>query len=282
MAEAAGGVAGAPQLRPRVLVVAGTDSSGGAGIARDVETLAAFRVSASLAVTAVTAQTHAEVRAVEILKPALVAAQMRTALEAGPIGAVKIGMLATADTVAAVAECLEDWPDLPVVLDPVIASSSGRPLISEEGVALLLARLLPRAALVTPNLPELSILADALPDARDPALAGQDPVDATAARLLAQGCRALLIKGGHAEGREAVDRLLRPGVKPLIFRAPRHAGSMRGTGCMLASAIAAGLASGQDLPMAIAAGKAYLSARFVEAGEQSLLHSFSGQSVPAL
>ncbi|OLP54824.1 hypothetical protein BJF92_13525 [Rhizobium rhizosphaerae] len=281
MAEAAGGVAGAPQLRPRVLVVAGTDSSGGAGIARDVETLAAFRVSASLAVTAVTAQTHAEVRAVEILKPALVAAQMRTALEAGPIGAVKIGMLATADTVAAVAECLEDWPDLPVVLDPVIASSSGRPLISEEGIALLLARLLPRAALVTPNLPEISILADALPGTPDPARAGLDPDDA-AARLLAQGCRALLIKGGHAEGREAVDRLLRPGVKPLIFRAPRHAGSMRGTGCMLASAIAAGLASGQDLPMAIAAGKAYLSARFAEAGEQSLLHSFSGQSVPAL
>ena len=258
------GMPGTPRLRPRVLVVAGTDSSGGAGIARDVETLAAFGVQASLAVTAVTAQTHAEVRAVQIMPPALVTAQMRAALEAGLIRAVKIGMLATAKTVAAVAECLEEWPDLPVVLDPVVASSSGRPLISEEGVALLLARLLPRAALVTPNLPELFVLSRARPETIGTLKADPDPIDA-AACLLEQGCQALLVKGGHEEGHEAVDRLLRPGAEPLTFRAIRHAASLRGTGCMLASAIAAGVACRQDLPAAIAAGQDYLSARFAEA-----------------
>ncbi|OLP58009.1 hypothetical protein BJF93_13245 [Xaviernesmea oryzae] len=264
---------------PRVLVIAGADSSGGAGVARDLETLSAFGVRACLAVTAVTAQTHREVTEISAVAPALVAEQMRTAFAADAVHAVKIGMLATSGTVAAVADALDAWPDVPVVLDPVIASSSGRLLLSEDGLATLLQRLLPRATLVTPNLPELGLLAAGLaaapdasrsapkgaPAARENA-AGLQGVSAAiaspAARLLAHGAAALLVKGGHDEGDEAIDCLLRTGQPAQRFASARLPVSLRGTGCMLASAIAAGLARSEDLTDAVSQGKAYLTRRF--------------------
>lgn len=241
---------------PHVLVVAGSDSSGGAGIARDIETIAAFGLRACLAVTAVTVQTHAAVMKVEPCGAELIEAQMRAALEANRIGAIKIGMLGAAGAVAAVARVLSDHADLPVVLDPVIAASSGKALLADAAIGSLRRDLMPRCALVTPNLPELALLTGCAP-ARDEAEIG-----AQAHGLMESGAPALLVKGGHGQGAHAVDFLFRQGRPPVRFEGPRLPGTMRGTGCLLASAIAAGLAGGNDLEAGIAAAKTCLAARW--------------------
>lgn len=237
----------------RLLCIGGLDSSGGAGLLRDAATAAEFGVACAAAATAITAQSDRAVTAVHPVPPDQVAAQIRAAAEAG-IGAVKIGMLGWAATVEAVAAAL---PEAPLVLDPVLAASSGRSLLDAAGLQALLARLLPRAALVTPNLPELARLAAAL--GLDPAAGEAEAV----AALRARGAAAVLVKGGHAApGDGCEDRLhLGPG-HVIAFAGPRFAGTLRGTGCQLASAIAAGLARGADLPAAVAAARAAVERRF--------------------
>lgn len=235
-----------------VLVVAGSDSSGGAGIARDVETIAVFGLRACLAVTAVTVQTHDAVERVEQMPPDLIAAQMRAAFAANAIAAVKIGMLGSVDAVTAVASVLASRLPLPVVLDPVLASTSGRALLPMAAVEILKRRLMPLCTLVTPNLPELALLSG------KPAAASEAGIIDQAGSLFESGVHALLVKGGHGEGNRSVDLLLRAGSKPSRFEAPRLDVSMRGTGCMLASAIAAGLALGDDLETAIGKAKSHV------------------------
>ncbi|MCV9962753.1 hydroxymethylpyrimidine/phosphomethylpyrimidine kinase [Pararhizobium sp. BT-229] len=236
---------------PHVLVVAGSDSSGGAGIVRDIETLAAFGVKASIAITAVTVQTHKEVRRVDAVSPDCVVEQMRAALSANPVAAIKIGMLANDATISAVTSVLVEHPDIPVVLDPVLASTSGGTLLTPEAKAPLL-RLFEHCALITPNLPELRQLV-ALGETGTPEGAAEQ-----ARHLIAGGARAILVKGGHGDGLESVDILVLPGQADQSFVAPRLAASMRGTGCMLASAIAADLAAGADLATAITTAKAFV------------------------
>lgn len=261
---------------PRVLIIAGSDSSGGAGIVRDVETVTTFGLKAAVAVTAVTAQSDRRVSAVQAMEPGLVAAQMEAALESGLVGAVKIGMLADAGIVAAVSDILEQHPTLPVVLDPVLASTSGRTLLERDGMRLMIERLLPRADLVTPNLPELELLT------------GWKGVEPSLQALLQFGIRAALIKGGHANdaadgttiGSEPLlpksnaeictDLLIRPGLAPVAFDAPRLPGTLRGTGCMLASAIACGLASGRDLEASIRVAKGYVTAAFKDSQREAI------------
>ncbi|WP_341486342.1 hydroxymethylpyrimidine/phosphomethylpyrimidine kinase [Pararhizobium sp. A13] len=243
--------------RPHVLVVAGSDSSGGAGIVRDIETLAAFGVKASAAVTAVTVQTHRGVQHVDDIPAERVAQQMRAALTANQVDAIKIGMLASAATITAVASVLTDHPDIPVVLDPVLASTSGSVLLAPNAKASL-HRLFRQCALITPNLPELSHLT---------APAGGAPTEdaiAQARRLVAAGVQAVLVKGGHGDGLQSVDVLVQAGHAVQCFGAPRLAASMRGTGCMLASAIAARLASGDDLVTAVSDAKAFVHDRLAE------------------
>lgn len=242
-----------PHPLPSVLVVAGSDSSGGAGLSRDVETVAAFGLRAAVTVTAVTVQTHGEVRAVELLPPALVARQMAAALEAESIGAVKIGMLGTGETGEAVASVLEEHAHLPAVLDPVLAASSGGALLEPQAIAVLRNRLFPTCALVTPNWPELARLTGNQPAESEEEAASQGDA------LLALGCRALLVKGGHAPGSRSTDILLRPGHPPARFDAPRLQARMRGTGCVLSSAIAVGLARGLGLEECIEEGKKYVT-----------------------
>jgi len=242
-----------------VLVVAGTDSSGGAGIARDVETVATFGLRACLTVTAVTVQTHGAVERVEQMPPDLIAAQMCAAFASNAMAAVKIGMLGSVDAVTTVASVLASRLPLPVVLDPVLASTSGRALLPMDAVEVLKRRLMPLCTLVTPNLPELALLSGK-PVATDEAgIIGQ------AGSLFESGVAALLVKGGHAEGDRSVDLLLRAGQKPSRFEAPRLDVGMRGTGCMLASAIAAGLALGDDLDAAIGRAKDHVFGKLSEA-----------------
>lgn len=241
---------------PHVLVIAGSDSSGGAGIARDIETVAAFGVRICVAVTAVTAQTHDGVSSVEFMSAELVADQMSTALAANRVAAIKIGMLGTARTVAAVTSVLRSLPDIPVVLDPILASSSGRSLLELDAIGPLKADLMPLCTLVTPNLIELALLCDAETATTDDALAKQSQ------HLLLDGARAVLVKGGHAQGRHSTDVLFRPDQPPVRFDAPRLMGEMRGTGCALSSAIAAGLVLDLSLAECVGRAKQYVFKKY--------------------
>ncbi|MBS0556131.1 MAG: bifunctional hydroxymethylpyrimidine kinase/phosphomethylpyrimidine kinase [Proteobacteria bacterium] len=229
------------------LTIAGSDSSGGAGIATDLKTFAASGVHGLAAITAVTAQTERGVRAIQRIPAAHVRAQIEAAFEDFPIGAIKIGMLGAAPIVRAVVQALRAAPDCPIVLDPVLASSSGAALLSTAGVRVLRDELVPLATLLTPNLPEAQILLGR--KIRDPAQAAQ--------HLRALGANAVLLKGGHARGREVCD-VLADARGVMEFRHPRLPIHARGTGCALASAIAAGLARGRTMRTAITNAEAFL------------------------
>ncbi|MBO0664074.1 hydroxymethylpyrimidine/phosphomethylpyrimidine kinase [Jiella sp. MQZ9-1] len=247
--------------RPVILAIGGTDSSGGAGLAADIRTARDHGIAARLTVTAVTAQSDRAVGQVLTMPPALVGEQVALALEDGQVAAVKIGMLSDAAVIAAVAEALRGYTG-PIVLDPVIAASSGGLLLSEAGLDALIAVLVPRVTLVTPNLPELAILAARLgvmqPDAAGTADDHTQHATGVSA-LLTTGVRAVLVKGGHAGGAEAVDTLYRSGEpNPFSLPAPRLNASLRGTGCALASAIACRLADGDALEDACRIAKTYV------------------------
>jgi hydroxymethylpyrimidine/phosphomethylpyrimidine kinase len=251
--------------RPAVLVIAGSDSSGGAGLTRDVRSLEAMGADALCALTAVTAQTDARVLAVHPVPAAQVRAQIEAAFAARRIGAVKIGMLVDRATLEAVADALGNAPAVPVVLDPVLRASSGAALLEDERYERLRARLFPLTTLLTPNLPEAAELAGAVPEP-DPAPAR---IIGWARRLLEQGVRAVLVKGGHGSGPQAADVLVQPDCEPLWLSAPRLAATRRGTGCALASAIAAGLAAGEDLAAACRRGRAHVRERLAEVEDGS-------------
>jgi hydroxymethylpyrimidine/phosphomethylpyrimidine kinase len=237
-------------VRPTVLVIAGVDSSGGAGLTRDVCVLADFDVDALCAVTAVTAQSNSRVNAVHHMPPEVVGAQIAAAFDTREIGAIKIGMLGVRATVEAVLEALPSR--VPIVLDPVLAASSGGVLLDTNGQRTMRERLFPRVTLVTPNVPEAATLLGEDPANTEPELIAQ------AQRLLALGPRAVLIKGGHAIGEEAVDLLVSGNIPAQRIASRRVNGIRRGLGCTLASAIAAGLASGMSLAEACERAKRYI------------------------
>ena len=240
------------RIRPAVLVIAGSDSSGGAGIARDLKVLADSGCDALCAISAVTAQTHGHLVSVHHVPPEIVRTQIRAALESTAVGAIKIGMLGTSATVSAVADSLPRGNTIPIVLDPVLLSSSGGVLLDEDGRLEMRTRLFPLATLLTPNIPEAASLCGTPPAASREALLAQ------AQALLATGARAVLLKGGHASGTEAADLLLTANGTPQWIASPRLHARARGTGCALASAIAAGLAHGSSLEDACRSGKRYV------------------------
>lgn len=238
-------------MKPCVLVIAGSDSSGGAGVLRDAEAVIRLGLRASVAVTAVTAQTDRRVVAVGPMPPRLVEAQMETALESGAVAAVKIGMLAARGIVETVASVLRRHAHIPVVLDPVLVASSGRVLLENDAIAPLKRDLLPLCRLITPNWPELAVLSDNAPAPNEEEALRQADL------LLDAGCGAVLVKGGHAPDAErSTDILVSPNASPRRFDAPRINASLRGSGCMLASGIAAGLAAGRPLAESIDVAKA--------------------------
>ena len=237
--------------RPAVLTIAGSDSSAGAGLQADLRTLAAHGVHGATAVTAVTAQNTRSVVAVDPVSPAMVTAQIRAVFDDYEIGAVKTGMLATAAVVEAVCEALEARLGPPLVVDPVIAATSGRRLLDEDAVALVRDRLLRRARVVTPNRFEAAVLAgrpvDSLGDARR-----------AAARIRARGAAAAIVTGGHFDTDESVD-VLDDGGAVVELRGPRIVSRhTRGTGCTFSAAVAAGLATGLPLAEAAARAKRYV------------------------
>lgn len=245
-------------MKRPVLLIGGVDSSGGAGIARDLLAVHDAGQTARIAVTAVTAQTDRRVRAVEPVSADMLAAQIETALEDG-IGAIKIGVLCNAALIRVVAAHL---PDVPIVLDPVLCSSSGHRLLEPEGIQALIELLLPRATVLTPNLPELAALKSALQ--MDQASERIDVVEA----LLGRGCHGVLLKGGHDQHSDvSTDVLYRTDYPAISFCSPRYPVDLRGTGCQLASGMASALADGKRLPEAVTAARCSLEDRFRRAQE---------------
>lgn len=236
----------------RVLIVAGSDPTGAAGLQADVKTVTALGGYACAALTAVTVQTGARVTRVEALPPDLVRAQIEAALSDIGADAVKIGMLANAGIVAAVADALEPVaPRMPVVLDPVLAATSGGGLLDADALDILRKRLFPLVAVLTPNLPEA---------ARLTGLSVETMTDRTAAgqALRAFGSTAVLVKGGHGTEDRVTDLLVTED-ESIPFESTRLPGrDTRGTGCALASGIAAGLAEGLSLREAVARARAYV------------------------
>jgi hydroxymethylpyrimidine/phosphomethylpyrimidine kinase len=237
----------------RVLIIAASDSSGGAGLTRDVATLAELGVEARCAVTAVTVQTDREVRAVHALAPELIAAQIRAALAAGDIGAIKVGMLGQREAVGALLETLPARDEVPIVLDPVLAASSGGTLLDEDGQRALRTELLPQITLLTPNIPEAAALLQ-----RPIGDAGIEQLEEQARRLLQFGPRSVLLKGGHAHGAQVIDLLAVEGQPVRHLTIPRVPRQRRGTGCSLSSAIAAHLAAGRSLVQACSDAQTYV------------------------
>ena len=237
----------------RVLIVAGSDSGGGAGIQADLKAVTMLGGFGMTAITALTAQNTLGVFGIHPVAPDFVIQQMRVVLDDLGADVIKIGMLGSAEITEAVADFLETIPDIPVVLDPVMISTSGSALLDHLGMLAMKQRLLPRAAIVTPNLREAEALTGR------PA-ATLDDMEAVAAELLSAGAQSVLVKGGHLEGDELVDLLMASGLRA-EFRHPRiDTRHTHGTGCTLASAIAAGLAQGLTLPQAVEIGCAYVQA----------------------
>lgn len=240
-------------MTPIALTIAGSDSGGGAGIQADLKTFSALEVYGASVITALTAQNTLGVQGVFAVPPHVVAEQIDSVFSDLRIDAVKIGMLAAPEVIEVVAERLDRWRASNVVLDPVMVAQSGDPLLQPAAVATLTRLLLPRAALVTPNLPEAARLLTR-PQARS-----ETEMAEQGRALLALGARAVLMKGGHAEGNEAVDLLVMSD-RVERFAAPRIAtGNTHGTGCSLSSAIAAGLAKGLALEEAVAEAKTWLT-----------------------
>lgn len=234
------------------LTISGSDSSGGAGVQADLKTFAAFGVYGASAITAITAQNTQGVTAIAPLSADLVTAQIEAVAGDIQVHATKVGMLATAAIVEAVGAAIEDL-ELPLlVLDPVLVSSSGGRLLDADGVQVLCTELLPRARVVTPNIPE----AEALSGRRVTSAAD---ARRAAARLHEMGAAAVIITGGHATGSEVVD-LLYDGSAFTEVRIGRVAvGRTHGTGCTFASAVAAGLALGLELADAASRAQRYVA-----------------------
>ncbi len=247
-----------PQTTPgraSVLSIAGSDSGGGAGIQADLRTIAAHGLHPLTAITALTAQHTRGVTAVHPCPLDVLRAQIDACFDDFDVAAVKIGMLASAEVVECVADALSGHPGIPLVLDPVMVASSGAALLEPAAIARIVERLFPLATIVTPNLPEAELLAGERLEPADPAR--------LSARLRALGAAAILLKGGHMEGEEVIDRLDAETVAE--FRHPRLRREGHGTGCTLASAIASRLALGQSLVQACAGACDYVHGALLHA-----------------
>lgn len=262
----------------RLLSIAGSDSSGGAGVQADLLTFAAHGAYGQTALTALTAQDTTAVHAVFPLPPELVAAQIDAAFGDIGVDGVKVGMLATAGVAGAVADRLAAHlaaRPVPVVLDPVLAATAGAPLLAGDALPVLLDRLLPLATVVTPNLPELARLTG-LP-------VGDEPARTAAARALARRGPAVLAKGGHADGEEVVDLLVERGGEGAVHRFARPRLASRaghGTGCTLSAALAARLARGEGLAAAAEAAIDHVRAALAAAPGLGRGRGPLGRAVP--
>jgi hydroxymethylpyrimidine/phosphomethylpyrimidine kinase len=244
-----------PSPLARVLIIAGSDSGGGAGIQADIKTVTMLGGYAATAITAITVQNTLGVTAVHPIPVPIIEAQARAVLDDIGADAIKTGMLGDAATVEAVAAILADYPAIPAVIDPVMIAKGGASLLAREAVAAVRTLLIPRAALLTPNAPEAAALTGLTVETTD-------DLRRAGEALLKLGAKAVLMKGGHvgqgAAGETLTDILMTSDGET-TFEGPRlDTRHTHGTGCTLASACAAGLAQGLALPEAVARAWAYV------------------------
>ena len=251
---------------PIALTIAGSDSSGGAGIQADLKTFAALGVYGASAITALTAQNTKGVTGIHAVPADFVTAQIDAVFSDLDVKAVKIGMVAQLATIEAIVAGLTRWSPRNIVLDPVMVATSGDRLLAADAVDALRTKLVPRAALITPNLPEAAVLLD------EPVATTEAAIESQGRRLMSMGCAAVLIKGGHGQGAESIDYLVRSsGIVALA--APRiDTKNTHGTGCSLSSAIAAFLARGEDLEIAVRHAKSWVSAAIAAADRLGVGH----------
>jgi len=251
---------------PIALTIAGSDSSGGAGIQADLKTFAALGVYGASVITALTAQNTQGVTGIHQVPADFVTAQIDAVFSDLAVGAVKIGMVAELSVIGAIAAGLAKWKPKHIVLDPVMVATSGDRLLKADAVEALRTRLVPMASLITPNLPEAAALLD------EPVAMSESTIADQGKRLLTLGARAVLIKGGHGQGAESVDYFV-TSAATLPLSAPRVATkNTHGTGCSLSSAIAAGLAKGEDMETAVRNAKTWVSAAIVAADRFAVGH----------
>jgi hydroxymethylpyrimidine/phosphomethylpyrimidine kinase len=264
-------------ITPRILVVAGSDSGGGAGIQADIKTITMLGGHAMTAITAITAQNTLGVEGVMHVPTEMVVAQIEACISDIGVDAIKIGMLSSADTVNAVADLIAGL-DVPIVFDPVMIATSGDVLASESTIAAF-ARLMKIATLTTPNIPELKYLSGL-------STIDIDAVEAAGKALAERIGQAVLVKGGHARGDEIVDLLIQPSARdeaPVRWTDQRiESTSTHGTGCTLASAIACGLASRWDLADAIARARLFVRLAILDAPRLGKGHGPMGQQAVRL
>jgi hydroxymethylpyrimidine/phosphomethylpyrimidine kinase len=242
-------------MRPIALTIAGSDPSGGAGLQADLKTFHQFGVYGEAVVTLVTVQNTVRVSRVELMPVDLVLQQIAAVLEDVPPGAAKTGALGSAEIVAAVAQAAADF-HFPLVVDPVMVSKHGQPLLPETAVQAIRGQLLPLASLVTPNIPEAEALSGI-------AIRNTEGAKEAARRILGMGARAVLIKGGHSGAEESTDMLF-DGAAWHNFPASRIATPhTHGTGCTFSAAITAGLARGQSLAEAVERAKRFIQEAIV-------------------
>jgi hydroxymethylpyrimidine/phosphomethylpyrimidine kinase len=249
------------------LTIAGSDSSGGAGIQADLKTFAALGVYGASAITALTAQNTQGVTGIHDVPPDFIAAQIDAVFADLDVAAVKIGMLSQTATVETVARALDRHQAKNIVLDPVMVASSGDRLLATDAIDAVRRLLIPRACVITPNLPEAALLLETKP-AEDEA-----EMEAQARALIERfHAQTVLIKGGHGAGAESVDLLVAQGAVTRFAAARIETKNTHGTGCTLSSAIAAGLAQGFDLVAAVRAAKAYVTAAIAGADALGIGH----------
>lgn len=236
-----------------VLTIAGSDSGGGAGIQADLKTFAAHGCFGTSAITAVTAQNTLGITAIHSIPPAVIQSQITAVMDDIEPAAVKIGMLPDAETVFAVAETLKKYKDIPIILDPVIKATVGTELANAESVQAIKSQLFPIATLITPNLNEAVLFTGS-------DIVNVDGMQAAAQMLLSFGSKAILVKGGHLKGLMLYNVYADQNGEKRIFSYPYiPSANTHGTGCTLASAIAAHIARGESLQDAIAAAGNYVN-----------------------
>lgn len=251
---------------PIALTIAGSDSSGGAGIQADLKSFSACGVFGASVLTALTAQNTLGVTAIHKVPADFITAQVDAVFGDLDISAVKIGMVSEQDAIAAIVAGLARWKPAQVVFDPVMVATTGARLLAPEAVDALRAALIPQAHLITPNLLEAAALLE------EDVAASEQEIEDQGRRLLALGCANVLIKGGHGHGPEAIDYLISAD-RVVTLSAPRiNTLNTHGTGCSLSSAIAAHLAKGEDLETAVRAAKAYISAAIAAADQLKVGH----------
>ena len=242
----------------RILIIAGSDSGGGAGIQADIKTVTALGGYAATAVTALTAQDTNGVHGVVPVDPAFVQQQMRVVIDDIGVDCVKTGMLHDAATIEAVTAVLDDLCGVPVVVDPVMVAKGGAALLETDAIGALRSSLLPMASVLTPNTPEAEALTGVAIDSRD-------DMERAGAQLIGMGCEAVYLKGGHLPGPQIEDLLMAESGVETLSADRVETVHTHGTGCTLASAIATGLGQGLALGPACARAQAYVQAAIANA-----------------